>query len=138
MRRTVLLLLALAPPLLQAQVTLTAGSLRVAIDGRGTITALHGGVASRNLLASDTTASLLTVVSDGRRVAPTALAVQRRDGATQLTLSYASLGARIVACAPASARAISPSRSPARPPPAVSMPSFGGRIPARSVRPSAR
>jgi hypothetical protein len=96
MRRTVLLLLALAPPLLQAQVTLTAGSLRVAIDGRGTITALHGGVASRNLLASDTTASLLTVVSDGRRVAPTALAVQRRDGATQLTLSYASLGARIV------------------------------------------
>ncbi|MBK9977331.1 MAG: hypothetical protein IPP20_05275 [Gemmatimonadetes bacterium] len=109
----------------------------MAIDGRGTITALHGGVASRNLLASDTTASLLTVVSDGRRVAPPALAVQRRDGATQLTLSYASLGARIVVRARERASHLTleiTSATPANRIDAV----IWGRIPARSVRPSAR
>ena len=76
-------------------VTLAAGALRLTLDGHGSVTELRDTTRAGSLLATDTAASLLTVVSDGKRHAPTALAVRRTADGSELTLRYASIGARL-------------------------------------------
>jgi hypothetical protein len=100
-RRRLLTFAALAtlmasPPRAQAQATLGGAALHLALDARGHLSSLRHATGSRNLLAADTTAALLTVVTGNQHVAPTALSARRTADGTELTLRYTPIGTRIV------------------------------------------
>jgi len=97
-RRTAPILVALLVALArttQAQATLTSGALDVRLNAEGAITALRNTVSGRDYLARDTAAPLLTLVSDGTRLAPTSLTLARTPSGGRLTLNYATAGVRI-------------------------------------------
>ncbi|MFN8666850.1 MAG: hypothetical protein U0164_06555 [Gemmatimonadaceae bacterium] len=75
--------------------TLSAGALRLSLDARGTLTELRDTTRTDRLLAVDTVSSLLTVVSDGRRHAPTSLAARPTPDGRELTLRFADVGTRL-------------------------------------------
>ncbi len=82
------LLLTIAPLALAAQARLTAGELQLDLSATGAIAAVRNTRADHNLLATNVAAPLLTLVSGGRRIVPTALTrTMTRDG-HRLTLEY--------------------------------------------------
>ena len=96
-------LLLLAGPAARAQASLTAGPMHLSIDARGTLSGLASTTTGRDYLAADTTAPFLTIVSDGRRFAPSSLSSSRSANATLLTFRYAAIGAQVTVRARATA-----------------------------------
>ena len=90
-----LALTALTLPL-GAQTALTAGTLRVTIDARGSVTTLRNSASARDYLARDTVAPLLTVVNGTTRLQPTSLTSAPDKAGRLLTLRYAGINAQIV------------------------------------------
>ncbi len=78
-----------------AQATLTAGALTVVLDARGTVTSLRNTVTGRDYRAPDQPAPLLTLVSGGVRVPPSALALSSPRAGKLLTLDYGETGVRV-------------------------------------------
>ncbi len=81
---------------LQAQVTLSAGALRVGLNRQGALTALLNTASGTNYLHPDHPAHLLTLVSGTKRYPPTALSLSQAQSGKLLTLRYATTGVRIV------------------------------------------
>ncbi|MEO8480038.1 MAG: hypothetical protein ABI542_10455 [Gemmatimonadota bacterium] len=81
---------------LVAQATLTAGALALTVNREGTLTALRNTILGTNFLQASQPASLLTLVSSGRRYPPTSFAVSETRSGKMLTLDYAPSGVRIV------------------------------------------
>ena len=81
---------------LVAQVRVAAGSLQLALNAVGVVTALRNTASGHDYLYAANPAPLLTLVSAGGRHAPTALAVSRSRACTRLTLDYADPAVRIV------------------------------------------
>lgn len=79
-----------------AQAQLTAGQLELELNATGTLTALRNTATGINYLATTVPAPLLTIVSGGRRVAPTTLASSTVRGETRLTLKYSDALVQVV------------------------------------------
>lgn len=71
-----------------AQVSLSAGELKMSLDKQGLLTELRNTTTGRNYLSADTAAALLTVVSAGRRYHPTQMSFDRG----KMTLNYKAAG----------------------------------------------
>ena len=93
--RVALLLTALPAAILHAQTTVSAGALTLTVSAAGAITALREATTGTNYLATDTTAPLLTVVSAGKRYAPSAMRAAQGATGTTLTLQYAPIGVNV-------------------------------------------
>ncbi|MBL0169708.1 MAG: hypothetical protein IPP90_03110 [Gemmatimonadaceae bacterium] len=79
-----------------AQTALSSGALQVALDKRGVLTTFRNSVLDVNFLMAEHNAALLTLVSDAKRYAPTAMRVASSPSGKTLTLQYAPTGVRIV------------------------------------------
>lgn len=89
---TVLLLL-IFTSLVNAQTIFTAGELKFGIDGQGKVTEITNTVANKSLLAKDTTAALLTLVSSGVRYLPTAASYNKAQ--KKMTVIFQAVGVNI-------------------------------------------
>ncbi len=69
-----------------AQVSFSAGELRMSLDRQGQLTELFNAKAGKNYLSSDTVASLLTLVSAGKRYHPSQMVFDKGRG--KMTLTY--------------------------------------------------
>ena len=87
---------AMLPMRARAQTRLTAGDLQLELSASGAITAIRNTAANRDLLATQAPAPLLTIVSNGQRIAPSSLASTGTGTARRLTLTYAAPNVRIV------------------------------------------
>ena len=101
--RSLLCLAALGLPLLatptHAQRLLRAGALEVDFSGSGSVTSLRNTATGIDYLAPGAPAPFLTVVSDGRRHAPTSLELIRLRDEVRITLTYREAGVKVVVSA---------------------------------------
>ncbi|MBZ5855554.1 hypothetical protein [Flavihumibacter profundi] len=76
-----------------AQVQLSSGSLKVELNNKGSLTALSNVETGKNYLYADTSAPLLTLVSNNTRYLPTSLTYNK--AANTISLKYQPIGVAI-------------------------------------------
>jgi len=90
-----LLLAVILAPALPAQITVRGGDLQLSVDATGRLTALRRIATQRDHLATGQPAALLTVVNGSQRLAPTGMTTRRSRTGAVLTLTFATISARV-------------------------------------------
>ncbi len=76
-----------------SQCSFKSADFQLQLDVKGRITKLYNSTTNQNYLLADTSSSLLTIVSNGKRIQPSSATCKTEQN--KITLKYASLGASI-------------------------------------------
>ncbi len=94
-RLVLIIVAAIAPKCIEAQIALRAGPLQVTVDTKGQFTAVRNSDSGQDYLSHEAPAPLLTLVSGGQRIVPTSATLTDGRAGRTVKLRYAPVSVEI-------------------------------------------